>query len=232
MQVFTNEKLIESRARMGRIASLSGLVILVIGMVVSFTPQWLLASYFAFICGLFVSTIGIYLANKWIREPRADQALVKGLKGLGDRYRLYNYLLPAEHVLLSPYGLFVLTVKRQEGDIRCQGERWHQGFSWRRIVGGFGGERLGNPTQEHRRDVEAMRQWLSTLLPEAEVPIEGAIVFPDPGANLTIVDPPVPVLVVKKLKSFLRGAAKRGTKMPDELRVKLQGILDAETARG
>ena len=231
MQVFTNERLIKRQARIGRIASASGLVILLIGMVVSFTPQWILASFVALISGLFLSTISITVANKWIKEPRADQALVKEMKGLDDRYRLYNYLLPAEHVLLSPYGLFILTVKRQEGEIRCQGEQWHHAFSWRRFLGGFGGERLGNPTKEHRRDVETMQQWLARLLPELEVPIEGAIVFTNSEAKLTIVDSPVPVLFVKKLKSFLRGAGKRGKKIPEELRIELERILDAEIAR-
>lgn len=230
MQVFTNARLIKSRARIGRITSVSGLVILLIGMVVSFTPRLVPVSFVALISGLFLSTIGITVANKWIKEPRADQVLAMGMKGLDDRHRLYNYLLPAEHVLLSPYGLFVLTVKRQEGEIRCQGERWHQAFNWQRVLGGLGGERLGNPTKENRRDVEAMRQWLAGLLPEAEVPIKGAIVFANPGAKLTIVNSPVPVVFVKKLKSFLRGASKRGKKISEELRMELERVLDAETA--
>jgi len=232
VRVFTNEKLIKRQARIGRIASVSGLVILLIGMVTSFRPQWILVSFVALVSGLFVSTIGITIANRWIKEPRADQALAREMKGLDDRHRLYNYLLPAEHVLLSPYGLFVLTVKRQEGEIRCQGERWHHAFSWRRFLGGLGRERLGNPTREHRRNVEAMRQWLARLLPEVEVPIEGAIVFTNPEVKLTIVDSPVPVLFVKKLKSFLRGASKRHKKIPEALRKELERVLGAEAARG
>ena len=230
MQVFTNERLIRSQARVGRIAATSGLVILLIGMFVSFIPRWILVSFVALVSGLFLSTIGITVAHRWIKEPRADQLLVNGLKGLDDRHRLYHYLLPAEHLLLSPYGLFVLTVRRQEGEIRCQGERWHQAFRWRRFLGGLGEERLGNPTRENRRDVEMMQRWLDRLLPDMEVPMEGIIVFTHAGAKLTVVDSPIPVMSIKKLKSFLRGASKRDKKIPEELRMELGRALDGEVA--
>ncbi|MFQ6058199.1 MAG: nuclease-related domain-containing protein [Anaerolineae bacterium] len=230
MQVLTNERLIKSQARVSRITILGSFVILTIGLLASFRTQWLLVSYVALILGVGMSGIGIRNANKWVKEPRADQLLAREMKGFDDRHRLYNYLLPAEHVLLSPYGLFVLTVKRQEGEIRCQGERWHHEFSWRRLLAGFGSERLGNPTQELRRDMERVRQLVARHLPQEEVPIEGVIVFTNPQARLKIVNAPLPVVVIKKLKSFLRGASRRGKKMSGALRAELERVLDEEAA--
>ena len=121
MQNIVNETRIARGARIGKIGTFAGLGFLVLGLIVSLTLQATGLLWVSFVClllGILVSSVGTMNMNRWVREPRADQALTQGLKGFDDRYRLYSYFLPAPHVLLGPTGLYVLTKMGQDGAIR------------------------------------------------------------------------------------------------------------------
>jgi len=208
MQVITNEKLIKNRARLGRVASFAGLGVLILGLVVSLYPQWLLVSFGCLVAGFLLSQVGIYNANRWVKQPRADQRLDKILKGFDDRYQLYNYILPASHVLLAPFGLCVINPRDQRGKVRSQGEKWHHEARWTRVLRVFGQEGLGNPTKEVRTEVEKLRRFLAQRFPEDDVPIEGVVVFTNPQVDLEAENPAVPVLDGKQFKVFLRDLSK------------------------
>ncbi len=209
MQIITNEKLIKNRARLGRVASFVGLAVLILGLVASLSLQWLLASFGCLFVGFVLSQVGLYHASRWVREPRADQTLVKILKGFDDRYYLYNYVLPARHVLLAPFGLCVINPKDQGGKVRCEGEKWRHESSWgRAILRFFGQEGLGNPTKEARAEVEKLRRFLAERLPDDDVPIEGVVVFTNSQVDLETENPAVPVLDGKQFKYFLRDLSK------------------------
>ena len=235
MQVVTNEKLIKNRARLGRGASFAGLAILILGLAASLSPQWLftstgwlLVSFGCLFAGFVLSQVGLYHANRWVKEPRPDQTLVKILKGFDDRYHLYNYVLKTPHVLLAPFGLCVINPKDQGGKIRCEGEKWRHEGSWRRVVFRFfGQEGLGNPTKEVRAEVAKLRRFLAERLPDDEVPIEGIVVFTNPQVDLEIENPAVPVLDGKQFKSFLRTLSKERP-IPSSQRRQLAEILAEE----
>jgi hypothetical protein len=235
MQVITNEKMIRNRARLGRWASFVGLGILILGLVASLYPQWLLVSLGCLLVGFVLSQVGIYNANRWVREPRADQTLDKILKGFDNRYHLYNYVLPASHVLLAPFGLCVMNPKHQGGKIRCEGEKWHHEAGWKRILRLFGQEGVGKPTREVRAEVAKLRRFLAQRLPDPvlssvevdDVPIEGLVVFTNPQADLQTESPAVPVLDGKQLKLFLRNLSKERP-IPGSQRKRLAEVLAGE----
>jgi hypothetical protein len=207
MQSITNEKLIASRARLGKIATFAGLGFLVAGLVISFALQespWFWLSFACLIVGLLVSMVGTFNMNRWVREPRADQALALGLKGFDDRYRLYNYLLPAPHVLLSPVGLFVLTALGQDGVIRYEEGRFRRNFSLGRAFRFMADEGLGRPFTEADAQVQALRQFLEAQVVGESVEIRNIVVFYNPGAQLSIQTPPRPVVPPKGLKRAIR----------------------------
>ncbi|MFN2153822.1 MAG: hypothetical protein ACK2UX_01190, partial [Anaerolineae bacterium] len=132
MQSIVNEAKITRGARVGKIATFAGLGFLVLGLIASLMLRVGAVIWISFAClllGILVSSVGTMNLNRWVREPRADQALAQGLKGFDDRYRLYSYLLPAPHVLLSPAGLFVLTPMGQDGVIRFDGQKFRRDFS-------------------------------------------------------------------------------------------------------
>ena len=210
MKVITNEKLVKRQATLGKWASLLGMGALLAGLVVSYRwPDQLVVSFGCLIVGFMLASVGTYNMNRWVREPRADQALDKALKGFDNTHSLYHYTLLAAHVLLAPAGLFVFTVKDHHGEIRCEGEKWRQKFNWRRLLLFFGQEGLGNPTREVRGEMGRLQRFLDEKLPEADVPIEGLIVFTNPRARLELIDPAVPVVSSNKLKTFLRQLKKK-----------------------
>lgn len=205
MKVIVNDKLVKRQAAIGKWASLIGMGTLLAGLVVSWRwPHQIMASFGCLILGFMLASVGSYNMNRWVKEPRADQVLTKALKGFDNKHTLYHYTLPATHVLLAPSGLFVFTVKNHYGEIRCEGEKWHHKFHWGRLLLFFGQEGLGNPTREVRADMENLRRFLDSRLPELDVPIEGLIVFTNPRAKLDLIDPAVPVLSSNRLKTYLR----------------------------
>jgi len=205
MRVILNEKLVKRQAAIGKWASLIGMGTLLAGLVVSWRwPHQIIISFGCLIFGFMLASIGSYNMNRWVKQPRADQVLTRVLKGFDNKHTLYHYTLPATHVLLAPSGLFVFTVKDHDGEIRCEGERWHQKFHWGQLLLFFGREGLGNPTREVREEMERLRRFLDSKLPEVDVPIEGIIVFTNPRARLELIDPAVPVMSSNKLKNHLR----------------------------
>jgi hypothetical protein len=225
LRIATNEKLIRNRSRIGQVFGMVGLGILVMGLVLSFRPEYFIASYAALIAGILVSSIGIYNADKWIKPPRADQALETALKGLDNKHRLYNWVLPVDHVLLSPTGLTVFTIKRQEGRIEYDGQRWRHRQGLLQLISSFSRERLGNPTKELEWDVNRLHEVVDRVMPDTDVPIDGYIVFTSPKADLELADGAVPAIPVKKLKGQFKSQARRG-KLAEETRRQLEAALD------
>lgn len=230
MKVRTNHELIESRQRIGRWTAFGGLLVLIAGLVISFraqqTPSIILVSYGALVIGMILSSIGIHLADKWVQEPRADQALESTIKGFDDRYCLYNYVLPVDHVLASPYGLMVFNVKRQGDTVRYVDGEWKHERSFFKKLQGLSRERLGDPSAQMEWEVERIAELVKEQLPDADIPVEGAIVFTHPDVVLEVGGAPANALHVKKLKSYIRRADKRTHRISNNVLQDLQAVLD------
>lgn len=227
MQNIVNEVRVQRGARVGKIATFAGLGLLVAGLIVSLLIKesaalWL--SFLFLLLGLLVSSVGTMNMSRWVREPRADQALAQGLKGFHDSYRLYSYFLPAPHVLLSPGGLYVLTALGQDGRIRYDGSKFRRDFSVGRLFRFMAEEGLGKPFAEANAQVEALRKFLDKRGIGEEVEIENILVFFSPRAELVISDPPRPVANPKGLKKALRKG--REARLPGAQYQQLQELFD------
>jgi hypothetical protein len=208
MRVYTNEALIKSRAKLGKRASLIGLLVLLAGFVISLMSSIPYSFYISLAClvvGFAVSNIGVYNANQWVREPRADQALVQGLKGLSGKLALYNYTWVVPHVLLTPAGIGLFLVKSQEGKVSTSGGRWKQAFSARRLFSFFGADPLGHPERDLAMLEATAKKDLTRTLPGVDVPIRSAVLFASPKVELTLDNPAVTVLTAKQLKGWMKG---------------------------
>jgi len=207
MQHIVNQKQIDRGVRLGKIGTFGGLGFLTLGLIASLTMQSLGLIWISFAClllGILVSSVGTLNMNRWVREPRADQALAQGLKGFDDRFRLYSYLLPAPQVLLSPVGLFVLTPMGQDGTIRYDGEKFRRAFSAIRLLRFMGEEGLGKPFAEADSQVRVMKKLLDEHQAGEDVEIQSIVVFFNPRAQLDVSDPPRPIIIPKALKKTLR----------------------------
>lgn len=210
MRVTTNTKLIKRRSRMGMIASLSGVAILVAGMLASLSRQQTLiwVSLAALVIGFLVSQIGSYNLRRFGRQPRPDQVIETSMKGFDDRYHLYAWSLPASFVLLSPQGLYSLVTRDQTGQVSVAGSTWRAKWGLSRALMFFAQEGLGNPTQEAQAQAARLTEWIGQKLPGLAVTAQPAILFIDERVQLQVTEPTVPVLDPKGVKKWLRGSGR------------------------
>jgi hypothetical protein len=238
MRIVRDDEMIARRRRIGQISSLVGLGILAAGMViVFFSPRWGIPVDIAvwvplgtLLVGFVLSQVGLYYTNRWGRTPRPDELLDSSLKGLGKEYKLYHYVLPAPHVLLTPEGPLVIVVRLERGEISVSGEKWKQKQSAWRILTFLGREGLGNPTREAQYLVQQVERFISEHLGE---PIDGSvssvIVFLAEQITLNVEDTPVPVVRGSKLKGFLRSRQEKA--LSRSTYQELEGLFDSVGGR-
>jgi hypothetical protein len=209
MEIISNDRLIRRNARIGQITSIGGLLILVGGMVISFTrPELFFLSMAALLAGFTLSQVGIYFGNRWGRRPRPDELLNQALKGLDGRYSLYHYVTPASHLLVGPVGVWALMPRTQRGTIHFDGGRWRQrgGNLYLKI---FAQEGLGRPDLEIASEINAVQRYMADLLGEDQAPeVQAALVFTNDNVEILADEAPVPAIHLRKLKDFVRKTAK------------------------
>jgi hypothetical protein len=219
MKVITNEKMIKRNSRLGQLATAGGLIVLVGGMVVSFTnPTYAGLSWVALLVGFTLSQIGIYFGNRWGRHPRPDERLDEGLKGLNDQYSIYHYSTPVGHLLVGPSGVWVLMPFYQVGKITYEKNRWKQkgGGFLQKYLRAFGQEGIGRPDLEAPAEVSAVDRFFKKNLPETEIPEPNvALVFINAKAELEVENAPILTLPLKELKNTIRKSAKDKPLSPD-----------------
>jgi hypothetical protein len=227
VRTIINEPLVEKRAGTAQRALTIAVVMLFGAMFLSFNPRFVLLAYGVLLVALVVVNWAGHAAGKWLRKPRVDQTFAKALKGLSHDYRLYSYLLPAEHVMLSPTGLFILKAKLLDGRISCHGERWHRQFSLGRLLRLLSEERLGNPSKQAQSETEMVRRFVTSYLPDMDVPMQPVVVFVDPKAELSVVEPTVPVVPLRDLRAYLRKPVGERA-MPREMLKTLTDLFDEQ----
>lgn len=228
MRIVTNTRLIKRNARIGQITTLAALIMLVIATYLAVTQKAVFFSYtlFLMLISFFLTQVGLYFGNRWGRRPRPDEILDKSLKGLGREYTMYHYITPASHLLVGPAGVWVLLTYHTAGIVTYKKRRYRQhggGFatSYLRL---FGQESLGRPDLEAKSEMDLTRQLFRRLLPDQEIPIQAALVFLHPQAQIALQDSPLPVLHAKDLKDFLRRRSKEDPLPPATLAA-IQSVL-------
>jgi hypothetical protein len=206
MVILRDEEYVAKQKKRSRQASLIGFVFLLGGFVLVFANvQYLvLFQLAALLIGFGLSQYGLYLTHRFGRSPRPDEVLDDALKNVARDGRLYHYVLPAPHVLLTKSGPIVFVLKYQIGNIVADGDNWRQsGIGFRRF---FGQEGLGNPTKDADKMVSALAGYINKHAPELEeVLIAPMIVFTSKNIkNLDVADSNIPAMHYSKVKGFLR----------------------------
>jgi hypothetical protein len=235
MRLITNDKLIARQSKIARYATFGALAILLGSLVTSFNTAYIVLAYGTLFVGMALAYVGSSLGYKWVKEPRADQALAKALKGFDNKHHLYNFLLPVAHVLVTPTGVLVFLVKQHDGKISLANGRWTRAWAWGRLFGGMGQGALGNPLAELDAEIEKLEKFLAEKLPNAPmIPVNGYVVFSDPRAELSLDDSAAPVVRVDDLKETLRKTkhgAMLAPKIVDDLVRAFDETADAKTAK-
>lgn len=222
MKTISNERLVVRNAKIGRYSLLGGTALLIGALVINllaFTrPNETTLLFYviaAFFVGFTLTNIGTQMNNRWGRRP--DRGLAESLKGLDDRYTLYNFQLGASHVLTGPHGVLVFVAKHHTGPIMYDGKRWHNPGARRMMFGLFNPDPLGNPILEAAGEVERLNRFVKQRGVEADFAPQAAVVFLHTRAEISAKDAPLPILHFKQLKDYVRKLPKDGAFDPDTL---------------
>jgi hypothetical protein len=229
MRTITNEGMVARSGRVGQLATFIGLVMVFGGLIASFT-QYRIMTIFLVALGVVMYTLGNRGQEQSLREPRLIQKLTEALREFDDRYQLYNHVLPTDHVLLAPHGVYVLVVKGMGGRIRCFKDKWVRDLNLGRILRFFTEESLGNPSKEAREDAEKLQKYIQEQASGLDVEVHPLVIFTDPSARLEVTSASVPVLPLRRLKSHVRKAASR-MELPADALTALTRLFD-EAPRG
>ncbi len=228
MENIVNQPFLAKRAKYSKWGSYIGLSALFIGLVASRQP---LVSYVFLLVGLLGASIGAYLGNRYVKEPRVDQAMAKALEELDKRYALFNFYFPSQHVLASHFGLTVLEPRAQVGEIRLVNGRWRHKAGARKLLQFLGEPGLGRPDEDLAHGIGQIKQWITQLMPEDEIPVTGVIVFTNPKAKLFIEDAEVPVTAVEDLAQYLKNGLKGAPVLSTAKQKELRRVLDEVVAQ-
>jgi hypothetical protein len=233
MQIYRNDTYIQRRAKLGRYASLAGMGVLLFGLIITWSagPNGLLPSMLALIFGFMLSQVGMYYANRFARPERPDQVLPKALKGFDDRYQLFQFTSPAGNVLVTPSACWAFALKTQGGPIQYTNGKWKHSRGFRSFFMWLANDSLGNPVREAQAEADSLQRYLAKKLPEVEVPVQPAIVFVNPTAEVDAAESPVPAIHYKKLKDWLRGPGKAGNLSPEAYTQLIELLSPPEATR-
>jgi hypothetical protein len=225
VKVVANHALATRRKRQATLLSLFGLGVLMLGLYLNFTASPL-AAYVALVVGSVASWIGIALADRWVRPPRADRALESGLKTAGRPFSLYHWVLPADHVLAAPWGLSVFVVANVDGRIEVTGTKWREARPlWRRLFT-LGRRPLGNPAALAATEIELLRAALAAAGVD-DVPIDAAVLLSHPSVELAAEGSSLPALRPEDLSAWLRRQQRGKAALSPTRRRQLDVALDA-----
>jgi hypothetical protein len=216
MRTITNEKMMARGGRLGQVATFIGLV-MVFGALIASFAQYRVMAIILVALGVVMYTLGGRGQQQATRVPQRIERLTGALREFDDRYRLYNHVLPVDHALLTPHGIFVLIVNGVDGRIRCFKDNWVRDMSLRRALRFFTEESLGNPTKETQKGVARLQKYVEEQAPDINAEVQGVVVFVNPEARLEVTTASVPVMPLRRLKGHIRKASSRGDMSPETL---------------
>ncbi len=156
--------------------------------------------------GIISALIGLRAGRTISKLPVPHESLDVALKGLPREATLYHYWLPAEHVLITPNGIFTLTPRSQDAKLTFNGDKLtvHDSIT-KRLGHSLTQQSLHDPVQEARLDAHRLATWLNNLLGDRKITVQPVLVFTHPQATFTINEQPdIPILYADKRKPSLK----------------------------
>jgi hypothetical protein len=229
MRIIKNEKLIVRNGKIGQWVSLAALVVLGLGMYISFSkPELFTYSIICLAVGFIMTQVGMYMGSRWGKSPRPDEKFDAGLKGLHSEFNMYHYSSPVSHLLVGPSGVWVLLPYHQRGTISFEKNRWKMkggGFlqGYMRI---FGQENLGRPELDAENEVRTLQKFFAKKLEESDIPeIKPVLVFTTDEVELNAGDSHIAAMKLKQLKELMRQGGKNRALSNDQIK-KLTDVLE------
>lgn len=217
-QIVTNTPLVERNARYGRWITTGSLLVILAPLAFTLPSLFsgrndipsneLFLMYGALILGLILSNVGGYFLNRW--GFKYYEAVGNALKGTDKKYRLYNYSLPVNNVLLTPYDVTILLLKNLDGKIVVNSGGWRSNTSILRLLRWFSSEQLGDPTKDLEAQKEKLLAFIHDRLGESfQPPVDGIIVFTNPRATIEVTNVDLPIVFLPQSEDALKNALKK-----------------------
>lgn len=229
MKTVTNEALAKTRRRQAALLSFGGLAVLGVGLLLNLrgSPN---AALVALVAGSVASWAGIVLTERWLRPPRIDDVLARGLARAGKAFVLYNWLLPTDHVLLGPWGLTVFVPCGSDGRVVIEHGSWRESRPLLRRLVTLGRRPLGRPRDKAAAEMSKLEDALVASLPDAEaVPVDAVALFTQPGVEIQGEDPALAAVRGDELTHWLREARKQ-PRLSNQRRRDVEKALDEMAA--
>ncbi len=238
MQLHINQKMINQRNKIGQYVSFAGLAVLIIGLVLTFRVRpgspnyntYMGVALVTLLLGFIAAQIGNYNLRRFGKGragQRPDESLAAALKGFDDRFELYAWQLPVPYVLLSPFGLYVFSIREEKGKMIVNGDKWKQPFNFTRLLHVFGQEGVGNPGQEATASAEKLNRFIAKQLPDLDITPHPLVFFSNSQVNIQQNNPTVPIVIGKELKKFLRRQPSE-MQLSESVRQQLSALFSSE----
>lgn len=219
MRIVTNHKKIRQNRRIAQYAFFGTLALLILGLFVTnaapSNPVLLLAPLVVLPVAIAATFYSVRMANLWLREPRPEKILEESLKGMSTRAVLYNYALPARHVLIMPQGVFTFTFRPQDGTFTIDGNQWRkQTNALGRFMTIFRQDSIGRPDLEAQREAASVQEVLDKAVPDNNITVEPVVVFSSDAAIFEVINAEMPIIYgaskqKPNIKTFGRDMKKR-----------------------
>jgi hypothetical protein len=240
MRVVTNQRFITRRRGIAQVLFIVSLVILIGAFVVNLNlikvPDFIaiFVPLVALPIGLVTTIVSVRMTNLYVRTPHSEDAIREGLKGANKRDTLYNYLLPAPHVLVTQQGVYSFTTRFQDTPFKVEGDKWYNPKGRGPLAPlslFFKQESLGDPFGQAKREAAGVQALVDKALPNAGIVVQPAVVFTSPKTTLEVIDPTIPVVYAdSKKKPALKGLLKEDKKKDNASLLSLQQLQTLDNA--
>jgi len=220
MKLSINNKLIERNNKIAQLTLYISLALLMIGFIWTLRnsePSKSLIGYLILIPAYLLVQVSIFMANRWGKSPRPDEIVVQALKGLDDKYTLYNYTTGVPHLLVGPIGVWIINPYHHKGEIsyNLEKKQYQQKGGPNFIAKHFAQEGLPNIS----REVNSLKRDLDNYLKKNSIIFyenpEVVNLFYSDEIFLKTNNSPDINLKTSKLKDFIRKYVKK-VKIPLE----------------
>ncbi len=233
MNVFTNETILNRRISIAKVLRPLAFATLIGGLILLYLREdlilisWMMAGF-----GYLLSIVAAHMGGQYLELPSRIMpftAIPKAIKGTGDSTRLYQLYLPANHVLTTPSGVYVIKPRDHAGTIVWNTDKnrfEHRGERMMNRI--FGIDRFGKPDKELTADINSVSTRLEKYFGEDAPMVKGIVLLTNPQTKTgSMAEAPYPVLKSKGLKKFLR-EQQRGDHLSKEQLDEMNNLLGIE----
>ena len=229
MKLSINNNLIERNKKISQIMLYASLALLILGFIWTIRnpePANTFIGYVILVPAYLLVQMSIFMANRWGKSPRPDEIVLQSMKGLDDKYTLFNYTTGVPHLLVGPIGIWIINPYRQKGIISYNSEKklYVQKSGPNFITKYFAQEGLPNIT----REVSSLKNDLNKYLVKnsIQIDIEPVVVNLFYSTEVTLHTNDAPEICIRnnKLKVLIRNQVKK-TKFLEEKVEKLRSKL-------